>query len=145
MTVEKDISCPNCKSNIEVVYCKHCNENIFVKSTNTSIVNIKDTKYDIFIGRRNTTHHWGNPFTHLDYPTKAKIKVNTVKESVKAFEDWLLGNRYANVEPERRKWILKNMESVLKGKTLGCFCKPKPCHGDVYVKLLSEGNMAKYL
>ena len=37
-----------------------------------------------------------------------------------------------------RKWILKNKELLnslheLKGKTLGCFCSPKSCHGDVLV------------
>ena len=26
----------------------------------------------------------------------------------------------------------------LKGKTLGCFCKPKSCHGDVLVELANE-------
>ena len=25
----------------------------------------------------------------------------------------------------------------LKGKTLGCFCKPKRCHGDILVELVS--------
>lgn len=25
----------------------------------------------------------------------------------------------------------------LDGKTLGCFCKPKPCHGDVIVKAVA--------
>lgn len=26
----------------------------------------------------------------------------------------------------------------LRGKTLGCWCKPKPCHGDVLVKIMRE-------
>jgi len=26
----------------------------------------------------------------------------------------------------------------LKGKRLGCWCKPMPCHGDVLIKLLDE-------
>lgn len=28
--------------------------------------------------------------------------------------------------------------SELKGKTLGCWCKPNPCHGDVLLTLLKE-------
>lgn len=27
---------------------------------------------------------------------------------------------------------------VLKGKILVCFCKPKPCHGEVILKVLNE-------
>ena len=26
----------------------------------------------------------------------------------------------------------------LRGKILGCWCKPKPCHGDILVKLVEE-------
>ena len=26
----------------------------------------------------------------------------------------------------------------LKGKTLGCFCKPQPCHGDILIKLIEK-------
>jgi hypothetical protein len=29
----------------------------------------------------------------------------------------------------------------LEGKTLGCFCKPKPCHGDVLLELLSQKKL----
>ena len=28
----------------------------------------------------------------------------------------------------------------LKGKSLGCWCKPEACHGDVLVRLLAEYN-----
>ena len=27
---------------------------------------------------------------------------------------------------------------ILKGKTLGCFCNPKPCHGDVLAELADK-------
>jgi hypothetical protein len=26
----------------------------------------------------------------------------------------------------------------LRGKSLVCFCKPKPCHGDIYVQILKH-------
>ncbi|PCR16422.1 hypothetical protein CQA65_30160, partial [Klebsiella pneumoniae] len=26
----------------------------------------------------------------------------------------------------------------LDGKVLGCWCKPRPCHGDVYVKVVNR-------
>lgn len=28
----------------------------------------------------------------------------------------------------------------LKGKKLGCFCKPKPCHTDIMIKILDEND-----
>ena len=33
--------------------------------------------------------------------------------------------------------LLKDLHE-LKGKTLGCFCKPKSCHGDILVELVNE-------
>jgi hypothetical protein len=32
--------------------------------------------------------------------------------------------------------VFRNRILVLKGKTLGCFCKPNPCHGDVIAEYL---------
>jgi len=33
--------------------------------------------------------------------------------------------------------LLKRLPE-LKGKTIGCWCKPKPCHGDIIVSLYTE-------
>ena len=33
--------------------------------------------------------------------------------------------------------LLKNIQG-LRGKTLGCWCKPEACHGDVLVKIFNE-------
>ena len=45
-----------------------------------------------------------------------------------------------------REWLLHTkggrslQEDIdeLRGKVLGCFCKPHPCHGDVLVELLGQ-------
>lgn len=34
--------------------------------------------------------------------------------------------------------ITKDQLLSLKGKILGCWCKPEPCHGDVLVELITE-------
>lgn len=145
MTTEQDLKCPSCNCQIETAYCGSCKETIFIKPTKTIVVNIKNSEYDIFIGRENKKFHYGNPFTHLNYPTRAKIKMNTVEESVQAFEEWLMGNeKYKYIEPERRKWILENIKQ-LKGKRLGCFCRPKNgfkgkkiCHGQIIASLVDN-------
>lgn len=95
----------------------------------TRVVNVKHENYDILIGRiRGQLFHYGNPFyigRDGDRP-----------EVIDKFRRWLNGDpEFADVEPERRGWILRNLH-LLKDKILGCFCKPEDCHGDVYVELL---------
>lgn len=79
----------------------------------TTVVNIKYEKYDVFIGRPSC---WGNPF----YLKAAQNR-------------GLVISRY-------REWIKKQPDLLarlpeLKGKRLGCYCAPLPCHGDVLVEL----------
>ncbi len=102
----------------------------------TEVVNIKKTDdYDVYIGRSHngnghmlnispTEKGWlGNPFpVGKEYSRKESIK-----EFKKYFKNKLENN------PEFRREVKK-----LKGKTLGCFCKPKPCHGDVIKKYLDS-------
>jgi len=80
----------------------------------TTVVNIKDGgKYDEFIGRGS---QWGNPF---------KIGQDGNRQQViEMYEKWIIEQNYL-------------MEDIpeLKGKILGCYCKPELCHGDVLVKL----------
>ncbi|PJZ19816.1 hypothetical protein CEW46_21235 [Bacillus cereus] len=87
----------------------------------TRVVNKYKEPYDIYIGRGSK---WGNPFSHLD-GTKAQFKVGSREEAVRAFKNWIL------TQPH----LLNDLEE-LEGKTLGCFCKPQLCHGDVLVKLV---------
>jgi hypothetical protein len=52
------------------------------------------------------------------------------------------GNR-ETVLRKYRKWILQQPHLMarlheLDGKTLGCWCKPYPCHGDVLKELVDE-------
>lgn len=95
----------------------------------TTVVNVKTDEYDVYIGRSNATMSsiWGNPFSHLSKST-AKYKVSSREEAVEKYREWIL------TQPE----LLKKLET-LRGKKLGCWCKPLACHGDVLVELL-EGK-----
>jgi len=80
------------------------------------VVHCKKEKYDIYIGRPSK---WGNPF--------------------QIGRD---GNREQVIE-KYRQWILNNPKllaclSELKGKVLGCWCKPHACHGDVLVQIARD-------
>ena len=67
---------------------------------------------------------FGNPF--------AISGTTSREESIKLYHQWFEYN-IAN-DQEFRKAV-----EQLRGKTLGCWCKPKACHGDVIVEWL-EGN-----
>ena len=83
----------------------------------------------IYIGRGSP---WGNPFTHLPLSrTNAQFQVATDEESMIRYEAWLR-ERLAK-EPEFRLKVLK-----LDGYELVCYCKPRPCHGDILIKLIEE-------
>jgi len=46
-------------------------------------------------------------------------------------------------EKHVRESELYNQLEELKGKILGCWCKPDACHGDILIKLLKEKNKKK--
>lgn len=92
----------------------------------TTIVHFKKSPYDIYIGRPSI---WANPFTHLPLETtKAKFQAKTRKDSIECYEGWIMEH------PE-----LLDQLHTLKDKVLGCWCKPKSCHGDVLARLTNEG------
>lgn len=91
----------------------------------TTVVNKNKEAFDIYIGRGSK---WGNPFTHIkDKETKAEFIVNTRSEAIAKYKEWISN------QPE-----LLNALEELKDKRLGCFCKPKSCHGDILVELIEE-------
>lgn len=85
----------------------------------TKVVHCKRKKYDVYIGRPSK---WGNPFPLTDETGRAKV--------IQQYEEYVRNNpNLMRALPE------------LEGKVLGCWCKPKPCHGDVLVKLLQERHI----
>lgn len=89
----------------------------------TRVVNITREPCDIMIDR---TTIWGNPYSHKK-GTAAKHLVKSRKEAIEKYREHLLGS------PE-----LMERLPELRGKVLGCWCKPKQCHGDVIVELLER-------
>lgn len=89
----------------------------------TKIVHCKKEPYDIYIGRPSK---WGNPFSHKPN-TLAEIKVASREEAIEKYREWIKS------QPE----LLASLEE-LRGKILGCWCKPQACHGDILLELLGE-------
>jgi hypothetical protein len=82
------------------------------------VVNKYREPYDVYIGRGSV---WGNPFAINDAAGDTR---DVVIEKYRAHLFNLVKNGEVTLEQLRE----------LDGKTLGCFCKPKPCHGDIIVK-----------
>ena len=90
------------------------------------VVHKNKDEYDVYIGRPTK---WGNPYTHKDDGTLAEYRVPTRSEAVKKYKEYILFGE--------GKHLLKDLHE-LKGKTLGCWCKPKSCHGDILKELVEK-------
>ena len=94
---------------------------------NTKVVNMKYEAYDVYIGRagRGQDGYFGNPFI---------LQVGESRgSSLDKYRVYF--HERLTTDSEFRKRILE-----LKGKTLGCFCKPYPCHGDIIAEYLNFTN-----
>lgn len=92
----------------------------------TIVVNIKSgTDYDVYIGRpgRGERGYFGNP-----YPLSPNEQRGATLEK---FRTYFFGRLKSDS-------LFRIRVEQLKGKTLGCFCKPKPCHGDIIADYLNS-------
>lgn len=79
----------------------------------------------VYIGRGKDSP-WGNPFTHIPTGTLAQFVV-PYDQVLARYEQYV-----------RESSSLINRLGTLRGKVLGCWCRPKPCHGNVLIKLFEE-------
>lgn len=81
-----------------------------------NVVHCKRKQYDVYIGRPSK---WGNPFEIGRDGTRAEV--------IAKYSEWVL------TQP-----ALMAALGELRGKTLGCWCSPRACHGDVLVALANK-------
>jgi hypothetical protein len=79
----------------------------------TRVVHCKREAYDVYIGRPSK---WGNPFTIGKDGTREQV--------IAKYREWL-----------KSQPALMAALPELRGKILGCWCAPHPCHGDVLAEL----------
>lgn len=89
---------------------------------------------NVYIGRR------GVVFVEKErYPPKDSIWCNPYKigkdgdrnEVIQKYEAYIRNKINANPE-------MKSELEKLRGKNLGCWCAPEPCHGNVLLNILNE-------
>lgn len=91
----------------------------------TTVVNIRTHEYDVYIGREGHGHdgYWGNPYSVMHDGGRER--------AIALYREYFL--KRLRIDPEFTKRV-----EQLRGKQLGCFCKPKACHGDVIVEFLEQ-------
>ncbi len=77
------------------------------------VVNKRKEAFTVYIGRGSI---WGNPYPINDH--------NTRDDVIDKYSEYIY-DKIAKGE------ITKQQLIALDGETLGCFCKPARCHGDI--------------
>jgi len=86
----------------------------------TTIHNKYKEQYDVYIGRPSV---FGNPFQIGKDGDRQQV--------VEKYKNYF----YNKIHMDE---IFKNQVLTLKGKRLGCFCKPHACHGDIICEYLNN-------
>lgn len=77
---------------------------------------------------------FGNPFKAGIFYAEGKRVEWTRDDVIRMYREWALGTR---PHPKSKPFPRELLES-LRGKSLGCWCAPQKCHGDVLVELLNR-------
>jgi hypothetical protein len=92
----------------------------------TRVINIKSKQpFDVYIGNRIRFHPQKYPQTRWGNPYAKYLKKLGRDRVIKMYQEYILN------KPE----LMKLIPIELKGKRLGCWCKPEVCHGDVLAEL----------
>lgn len=86
--------------------------------TDKLVVHCKEQPYDVYVGRPSK---WGNPFRLGVDGTRTQVLIK--------YREWI------QTQPE----LLAALPE-LKGKVLGCWCAPKPCHADILAQMANTGT-----
>lgn len=107
----------------------------------TCVVNIKkvpDSEFDEYVGRGRGNKHIGNTEVgeHGWLGNPFAVGVDGTREEVVTQFAVVFCRKLLNDEE------FKEAVDKLEGQTLGCWCKPEACHGDVLVEYLENGAMS---
>lgn len=80
------------------------------------VVNVRRERADVYIGRPSK---WGNPFVIGRDGDRDEVIVK--------YAEWIVGQPH-----------LMGALDELRDKSLGCYCSPQACHGDVLLKLANR-------
>jgi hypothetical protein len=84
-----------------------------------NVVNKYKAPFDVYIGRGSI---WGNPYSITKQHDRNQV--------IGLYRVYLWNCIHSG------DVTIADLHA-LNGKTLGCFCKPQPCHGDIIVKAVA--------
>jgi len=98
-----------------------------------TVVNLYHSPYTVYIGRKGRLEngYFGNPCIVGQICPMCGQVHQIGADTLPCFEGY--ARKRIDSDPEYRQKVKE-----LQGKTLGCFCKPKPCHGDILAQLAAE-------
>jgi hypothetical protein len=101
------------------------------------VVNLRDEAADVRVCRPSI---WGNPFKVVRYKKEFIVEQKCFSKkaaahayAVEQYAEWLEDEGWIVERLIARCWAL-NKDEV----TLGCWCVPLPCHGQVLADILTE-------
>ena len=99
----------------------------------TRVVNLYQEDYDVYIGRagRGFDGYFGNPFLPEGWHSSTERELAIAK-----YTEYF--HRRVATDQTFAQRVLD-----LRGCTLGCFCKPMPCHGDVIAEFVNTVKCTK--
>ena len=99
----------------------------------TIVVNLRKQRYDIYIGRagKGQDGYFGNPISKNEPCFVCNGTHSTPESTLHCFEAYF--HHRLEIDEEFKSRVL-----ALKGKTLGCFCKPRACHGDIIARYVEQ-------
>lgn len=101
--------------------------------TPTRVVNLRREAYDVYIGRAGHGHDgfFGNPYRTGQPCDRCGRTHGGPGDSIPCFREYFFER--LETDPEFRGRV-----HALAGKRLGCFCKPRPCHGNIIANYLNQ-------
>lgn len=136
---------------------KSMKDRIIQEFSETKVVNVK-VEYIRPKGNKNyTLKDWMSEKNNIYIARRGIVFIKDEKGDKKRFpeKDSIWANPFKITKEDNRNTVILKYEEyirkklkenpklvdellLLKGKNLGCWCHPEPCHGDILVKLIEE-------
>ena len=106
----------------------------------TRVVNVGNADCEIYVGRRckDPRSLYGEWFSQSEFanPFKIPVGLRTKKLAAARLEVIEQYRKYLRSRPD----LIRRARILLKGRTLGCWCSPEPCHADVLAEIAEGGE-----
>ncbi len=103
----------------------------YIRPTFKDLKEWMDSPNNVYIGRKGVVFINGVRYPSNGSPFCNPFKDGTLEERIEKYRVYI-------IEKLNKDKELVNELMKLKGKNLGCWCKPEKCHGDVLVELISQ-------